>query len=86
MPTTEWDSIRVSKTIKARAKRIRDSLLKHGEAVLPERWRGRIEVPPSSTPRSVAARKLGVGQVLDLALAALEREIERHDQAERQKA
>ena len=74
-----WDSIRVSKTVKARAKRIRDLLLKHGENVLPECWRGRIEVPPSSTPRSVAARKLGVGQIVNLALATLEREIERFE-------
>jgi len=86
MSTTKWDSIRVSKSVKTRAKRIRDSLLRHGEAVLPERWRGRIEVPPSSTPRNVAARKLGVGQVLDLALAALEREIERHDASEKTKS
>lgn len=71
----QWDSVRVSKSVKARAKRIRDSLLKNGDSVLPERWRGRLEVPSKDTPRNVAARKLGVGQILDLALAALEQEI-----------
>ena len=74
--SNEWDSVRVSRSVKERATRIRDSLLRNGSSVLPARWRGRIEVPPSSTPRKVAARKLGVGQILDLALAALEREID----------
>lgn len=71
-----WDLVRVSKNVKVRAKRIRDALLKNGDVVLPVRWRGRIEIPPTSTPRKIAARKLGVGQILDLALAALEHEIE----------
>ncbi len=77
MPKTDdWTTVRVPVVLERRARRIRDMLLKEGDTVLPARWRGRLEIP-TGAPAKVAARKLGIGQVLALAMDVLEREVER---------
>lgn len=68
-----WSAVRVSSDVVERGRKIRDLLLEKGDSVLPPRLRGRVEIPKD--PYAIAVRKLGVGQVLDLALAALEREL-----------
>lgn len=73
--STEWSSIRVSGDVKRRAAKIRDMILRHGEGVIPQRLRGQVDVPPRDTPKEIATRKFGVGQVVDLALSLLEAEV-----------
>lgn len=75
MAATEWDSIRVSKGVKDRATRLRDLLLRRGDAALPKRLRGQLDLPPDGTPHEIAVRKFGVGQVMSLALSLLEQEV-----------
>ena len=63
-------TVRVSASSVKRASAVRDLLLTKGQDALPPKLRGVVTVP--SGERKVVLRRFGIGQVLDLALTALE--------------
>lgn len=65
-----WATVRVSSASVKRASAVRDLLLTKGQDVLPPKLRGVVTVPAGD--RKVVLRRFGIGQVLDLALTALE--------------
>jgi len=72
----QWTVVRVPLDVARRGRKMRDLLLERGQDGLPSRLRDQITIPIDSDPR-IAARKLGVGQVLGLALSLLEIEIQK---------
>ena len=70
----KWTTLRVTGKTGARAEAIRVILLRLGPVALPPRLRTLLVIP-ANEPYEKAVRKLGVGQILALGLALLEREI-----------